>query len=121
MSLTYVTVFLLKAYIAAYKFDIVSISGTYHDSSIRHTTLATEISENNLIRSEQPSNSRCDGVCIYYKGALPLRVLNIHYLQESISFELKKGDKLYNFISLHRSLSQKNDEFGKFLRITKEI
>ena len=40
--------------------------------------------------------------------------LNIYYLQESISFEMKIGDKLCNFISLYRSPSQTQDEFEKF-------
>ena len=33
------------------------------------------------------------------QGCNELRALNIHYLQESMSFELKIGDKLYNFVS----------------------
>ena len=40
--------------------------------------------------------------------------MSIHYLQECINFELKIGDKLCNFISLYRSLSQSHDEFEKF-------
>ena len=73
-----------------------------------------EILGYNLIRSDHPSNSKRGGVCIYYKSALPLRVLNVYYLQKSISFELKIIDKLCNFISLYRSPSQTQDEFEKF-------
>ena len=40
-------------------------------------------------------------------------VLNI-YLRESINFELKIVDKLCNFISLHRSPIQTQDEFETF-------
>ena len=59
-------------------------------------------------------NKKRSGVCIHNKNSLPLRVLSIHYLQECINFELKIGNKLCNFIFLHRSLSQSQDEFEKF-------
>ena len=55
-----------------------------------------EILGYNLIRSDHPCNSKRGGVCICYKRVLPLRVLNIYYLKESISFVLKIGDKLCN-------------------------
>ena len=73
-----------------------------------------EILGYNLIRSDNPSNSKRAGVCVYYKRALPLMVLNIHYWQACISFKLKIGNKLLNFISSHRSPSQTQDEFEKF-------
>ena len=62
------------------------------------------------MRSDHTSNSKRGGVSIYNKNAL----LDIYYLQESICFELKIGDKLCNFISLYRSPSQSQDEFEKF-------
>ena len=68
----------------------------------------------NLRPSENPSNSTRGRICIYYKSALPLNVPNIHYLQESINFELKIGDKLCNFVSWYRPPSQKQDEFERF-------
>ena len=45
---------------------------------------------------------------------LPLRILNVQYLQESICFELKIGDKNCNFSSLYRSQSQSQDDFETF-------
>ena len=63
----------------------------------------------NLIRSDHPSNSKRGGVCIYYKSALPLKVLNIHYLQESISKLVTK----FSFIFFYRSPPQTQDEFEK--------
>ena len=106
----YVKVFLLKGYITVYKFDIISISETYLDTTITSDDGNLKILGYKFIRSDHPSNSKRGGVCIYYKSALPLRVLNIYYLQES----LKIGDKLCNFISLYRSLSRSQDEFEKF-------
>ena len=78
----YAKVFLLKAYIAVYKFDIICISEIHLDSSIASDDGNLEILGYNLIRSDHPSSKR-GGVCIYYKSALSLRVFNIHYLQNS--------------------------------------
>ena len=73
-----------------------------------------EISGYNLIRSDHPSNNEREGIWIYYKHFLPLRILNVQYLQECINFEMKIGDKVCNFISLYRSLSQTLDDFETF-------
>ena len=43
-----------------------------------------------------------------------MSVFNIYYLQESINFEFKVGDKLCHYISLYKSPSQTQDEFEKF-------
>ena len=69
-------------------------------SSVRHHLLMNGIVKVN------PSKNKRGGVCIYYKSFLLLRILNIQYLQESISFELKIDDETCNFISLYGSPSQ---------------
>ena len=107
--------FLLKAYIAIHKFDIICLSETYLDSSTTSDDDNLAISGYNLIRSDHPSNNKRYGVCIYYKNFLHLRVLSIQYLQEYINFELNIGGKICNFISLYRSLSQTQDKFEKFI------
>ena len=50
-------------------------------------------------------------MCLYYKCSLPLKVIDVSYLQECISFEVKIGDKIYNFVSLYGSPSQTKDGF----------
>ena len=107
--------FLLKAYIAIHKFDIICLSETYLDSSTTSDDDNLAISGYNLIRSDHPSNNKRYGVCIYYKNFLHLRVLSIQYLQEYINFELNIGGKICNFISLYRSPSQTQDEFKKII------
>ena len=46
---------------------------------------------------------------------MPLRVLDIQYLNECINFELKIGDKLCNVIALYRAPSQSQDNFEMFI------
>ena len=52
---------------------------------------------------------------MYFKNCLPLKVLDIRFLHESITFELRIGDKLGSFISLYRSPNQSYDYFASFL------
>ena len=107
--------FLLKAYIAIHKFDIICLSETYLDYSTTSNDDNLAISGYNLIRSDHPSNNKRSGISIYYKIFLPLRVLSIQYLQECINFELNIGGKICNFISLYKSPSQTQNEFEKFI------
>ena len=66
------------------------------------------------MRSDHPSNKKRGGVCIYYKSYLPLRIIDIDYLNECVRFELLVGDTLCNFITLYRSPSQSQDLFEPF-------
>ena len=110
----YAKVFLLKTYIAIHKFDIICISQTYLDSSTPSDDSYLEISGYILVCSDHPPNNKRGGHCIYCKSFLPLRILNVQYLQESICFELKIVDKTCNFLSLYRSPSQSQDDFETF-------
>ena len=107
-------IFLLKVYITIRRFDIICISETYLDFSTSPGDSNLEKSGFTLIRSDHPSNKKRGGICIYYKHFLPLRILNVQYLQECINFEMKIGDKVCNFISLYRSPSQTLDNFETF-------
>ena len=111
----YTKLFLLKAYIAIHKFDIICLSETYVDSSTTSGDNNFAIWGYKLIRFDLPPNNKRSGVCICYKIFLLLRVLNIQYLQEYINFELNIGCKICNFISLYRSPSHTQDEFENFL------
>ena len=112
----YAKVFLLKAYIAIQKFDIIFISKTYLDSSTHFDDKIFEIFGYTLVRSDHPSNNKKDSVYIHYKSFLPIRILNVQYLQKSICFKLKIGDSTCNFLSLYRSPSQGQDDFELSLK-----
>ena len=81
----------LKAYLAVHKFDIASLSETHLNSSWTYPAIS---------RSDNPAHSKRRSVCMYYKNCLPLKVLDIRFLQESIAFDLQIGDKLCSFIYL---------------------
>ena len=111
----YSKLFLLKAYIILHKFDIICLSETYLDFTIPKDDNKLPISGYTLIRSDHLSNTKPGGVCIYYKSSLALRVINIGYLHECLSFELQNGDKICNFVALYRSPSQSQDNFETFV------
>ena len=47
------------------------------------------------------SNIKCDGICVYYKNLLPLKLLDINYLQKCINPEILIGDSICSFITLY--------------------
>ena len=71
----YVKLSLLTAYLVFHKSDIICPSETYPNSSNSPDDDTLDISENSLVRSDHPFNSRREGVCIYCKNYLPLRIL----------------------------------------------
>ena len=109
-----VKVSLLKMYIIIYNYDVICLSETYLDSSILSDDNNLEIPGYDLIRAHHPSNSKQGGVCVYYRNSLPLKILDIFYLQECIVFELKIGNKFCKILSLYRSHNQSQDEFETF-------
>ena len=72
------------------------------------------IQDYELFRSYHLLQHKRGGVCIYFRNSYPLKILNIHYLQESISFELQVISKICKFVSLYLSPSQTSDDFEKF-------
>ena len=121
ISSHYVKMFLLKAYITVHKFDILCLSKTYLDSSTRPDDENLEIAGCDIARADHPTNTKRGGVCIYYKKCLPLRVLNIVFLNECMNFKLRTGDKICNFVVLYRSPIQSQDVFKSFCENVKRI
>ena len=98
-----------------HKFDIICISESYYNSDTSSNDNNLNIPGYNIFRADHPYENRRGGVCIYYKECLPIKMLNINYLQECICFDLKIGSKLCTIVSLYRSPSQSADEFDNFL------
>ena len=85
---SYVKISLLKAYLSIHKFDIVCLSETYLDTSVPLHDVNLEIQGYELVQSDHPPPHKRGGV-------------NIHYLQESINFELQVGSKICKLVSLY--------------------
>ena len=64
--------------------------------------------------ADHSSNSKSGDVCVYYKRSCALRLIDVHYLQEFLIFEIVIGGKLCNFIFLYSSPSQSLASFQKF-------
>ena len=77
--------------------DIICLLETYLDSSIQSDNDNLQILGYNLVCSDRSSNNKRGGVC--YKSSLPLRVINICFLQECITFEVM----ISNFVALYGS------------------
>ena len=88
---------------------------TYLNSSNSPDDETLEISEYNLVLSNHPLNSKCGGVCIYYKNYLPLQTISVNYLSECINFKIMIGNKICNIINLYRSPSQNQHDFQAFI------
>ena len=74
------------------KFDIECFSGTYLNSTFPFYDEILYIPSHVIVRGNRPVKSKRGGVSIYYKNRLPLKVLNIKFLQEHIGFDLQSGD-----------------------------
>ena len=103
-------------YVSNHSFDILCLSETYLDSNVSSNDNNVTIPVYDLYRVDHPSNVKREGVCIYYKNFLPLKVIDIQYLQECINFEVKIRGKLCNYNVSYRSPSQSQDDFETFLK-----
>ena len=93
----------LEAYLAVHKFHIVCLSETYWNFSFPFDDDNLDIPGYIMARADHPADSKRGGLYMYYKNCLPLKVLDIRFLQESIAFELRIGDKLCSFIFFYKS------------------
>ena len=107
---------LLQGYISSNKVDILCLSRTFLNSDISCDDNNLQLPGFDLIRADHPSNTKRGGVCIYYRNCLPLKLLNISYLNECLTFVIKLGDKICNFVSLYRSPNQSEDDFENFCK-----
>ena len=86
----------LRAYVTVHKFDLICLYETYLDSSILHDDDNLQIPGYNLFREDHPLNVK-RGAFIHGNISFPLKIKNIHYLQECIKIK----DKQCNFITLY--------------------
>ena len=62
------------------------MSETYLDYSTPNNL--TDIEGYNLLRADQPDDTKRGGVCIYYKESLPVKIINSPYFKEAMLLEM---------------------------------
>ena len=72
----------IAAYDSINKYDFIGISETYLDSSVQSVDRDISINGYNLIRADHPSNSKRDGVCIYYRESLAVQLVKSNCLNK---------------------------------------
>ena len=77
---TYTRVSPLSAYIHMYIFDIICFSDTYLNSETSSVDNNLGILVYNIIREDHLLNSKWGRVCVYYRNAIPLKVINVIYV-----------------------------------------
>ena len=77
---------LFRAYIYVNKTDIICLCETYLDSNISSDNVNLELPGYNLVRADNLTNTKRGSVCIYYHNSLPLKLIDIQFLNECIEF-----------------------------------
>ena len=77
---------ILHAYISINKTVIICLSDTYLDWSISSDDGNLELPGYNLVCRDNPANTKRGSVCIYYHNSLPLKLIDIQFLNECINF-----------------------------------
>ena len=103
----------LESFVAMNKFDIICISETFLNITYEDNDL--NLNGYSLLRADNPSNEKMEGVCIYNKETLAVKVISMPYLSESILCEVTIGSKKCIIGPVCRSPSQDFDELESFL------
>ena len=98
-----------------HKFDTICIFKSYLNPGMSSSIDKLDIFGYNMSRADHPSGNWRWGVFIYYKASLPIKMLNIDYIQECISFDLKIERKHCTILSLYRSSSWSANKIEIFL------
>ena len=95
--------------------DIICLSETYIGSSLPVDDDNLPIPGYSSVRADHRSNMKRGGVLICYKNFLPMELIDVKHLHESLKFKLSIGRKTCKFLSLYRFPSQKKDDFETLL------
>ena len=105
----------IAAYNTIHKYDVIWISETYLDSSVRTDDKDILIYGYNLICADHPSNNKRGDVCIYYQESFAVELVETNYLSECLLCEVSINNKKGYVTVLYRSPSQNSLEFDNFI------
>ena len=106
---------LLQAYNAIHGFDTICLSETYLDNSYHTDDDQLVFPGFNLIRADKPNNIKQQGICIYYRETLPVKIINLNILNEYLVSEFSFGSRRVCLVSFYRTPSQLSNEYDTFL------
>ena len=95
---------------------MICLLETYFNNSVLSFESDLDIQRYEMIRADYPENVKREGVCIYFKGFLSIRFLDVpSNLDECLLCELNYKKKNCFKATLCRSPSKSRDEIEKFL------
>ena len=107
---------LIEVYDAIHKYDIIAVSESMLDSTIKNDNIFIAGFNKDIYRSDHPSNTKLGGVCLYYRDELPIkRRTDLELLQEMIVSEISLSQKKIILATLYRSPSQDSEQFESFI------
>ena len=74
--------------------DVKCLSETYLDSSILVDDDNLQIPGYNSFLADHASSTKYGGVLIYHKNFLPIKLIDVKYLHESLKFQVIIGGKI---------------------------
>ena len=99
---------LIEVYDAIHKYDIVAVSESMLDSTIKNDDIFIEGFSKDIYRSDNPSSTKLGGVCLYYRDELPIkRRTDLELLQEMIVSKIS--------LSRKKIISQDSEQFESFI------
>ena len=105
----------LEAYNAIYKHYFICISEAFFNSSVTEGDKNIQLNGYNLIKADNPSNTKRGGVCIFYKETFTVSIVNSLNFNEFIVCEVS-GQNSKGYIGvIYRSPTQNIIEFENFL------
>ena len=112
---------LIEAYNSVFHYDIIALSETYLNESIKDEDIRIEGFGREIFHSDHPNGKKEGGVCLYFKEEnLPIKRRK-DLDSRNWSVKCQSGVKKVFFIAMHRSPNQSNEEFDTFYGRLQEI
>ena len=64
---------LIEAYNSLYKYEVIAVSESMLDSKVRDEEISIEGFSKEVFRNDRPSDSKIEGVCMYFREGLPIQ------------------------------------------------
>ena len=108
---------LIEPYSSMYNYDIIALSETMLDNTVRNEDIYIEgFSKKEIFRNDHPSNTKVGGVCLYFREGLRIKSRKDHeLLQETIVAEVNIGRKKIFLITVFEILAKNSEQCEVFM------